>query len=80
MASTSGIKASGSEYVKNIILKDAVTYGPWRAKIISILDAEDCWEIIEGTEHEPKQLALREGNKEEVDKRLMEIKDFRQHL
>ena len=77
MASTSGIRASGSEYVKKIILKDAASYGPWRAKITSILDAEDCWEIIEGGEVEPDRVALRDDNKEEVEKRLAEIKDFK---
>ena len=54
MASTSGIKANGSgEYVKKIILKDAEGYGPWKTKVIAILDAEDCWEIDNGTKTEP---------------------------
>ena len=52
MASTSGIRASSfgsSEYTKKIVLKDSVTYGPWRTKLTAILDAEDCLEIVNGT-------------------------------
>ena len=36
MAYTSGIRAFGSgslEYTKKIVLKDSVTYGPWRTKL-----------------------------------------------
>ena len=50
---SSGIRASGSgsgEYTKKILLKDTATYGPWRAKLTSILDAEDCWDIVNGSE------------------------------
>ena len=39
-ASTSGIRASGGgsgEYVKRTVLKDAAGYGPWKAKLTSIL-------------------------------------------
>ena len=53
--SSSGIRASGSasrEYVKKIILKDAASYGPLKAKITPILDAEDCWEIANGVRTE----------------------------
>ena len=49
MAFTIGIKASGSgtsEYMKKIVLKDTASYGPWRTKLTSILDAEDCMEIV----------------------------------
>ena len=56
---------------------DAASYGPWKAKITSILDAEDCWEIIEGTELKPIRLILQDDNKEECDKCLTEIKDFK---
>ena len=59
-SSTSGIRASGlgsGEYTKKILLKDTATYGPWRAKLTSILDAEDCWDIVNGTETEPMRLA-----------------------
>ena len=58
MASHSGITSSGSrseEYVKNIVLKDVVSYGPWKAMLTSILDAEDCWDIVNGTESEPNE-------------------------
>ena len=88
MASTSAIRATGSgslEYVKKIILKDAAGYGPWKFKITSILDAEDVWEIVNGTESEPDELpeiaheaddAAIDENNEAVDKRQAEIKAF----
>ena len=60
MASTSGIRASGSgssEYVKEIVLKDASSYGPWRTKLTAILDAKDCLEIVNGVEMEPTEIA-----------------------
>ena len=47
MASSSGIRASGSgssEYVKKMVFKDAASYGPWRTKLTALLDAEDCLE------------------------------------
>ena len=89
MMSSSGIRATGSgsgDYVKKIILKDAATYGPWKAKISSILDAEDVWEIVNGTETEPDELpevaheaddAAIHINDEAVEKRQVEIKAFR---
>ena len=52
MASTSGITAFASgfgEYIKKIVLKDSASYGPWKAKLTSILDADDCWVIVNGT-------------------------------
>ena len=86
MASTSGIRASGSyssEYVKNTVLKDASSYGPWRTKLTAILDAEDCLEIINGTEMEPPEIAEVQDaenvpvNIAEVEKKHVEIKDWR---
>ena len=86
MASTSGIRASGSgssEYMKKIVLKDAASYGPWRTKLTAILDAEDCLEIVNGTEMEPAEIAEvlnpdnTAANTFEVDKRQAEIKDWR---
>ena len=65
MASTSGIRATGSgsgDYVKKIILKDAATYGPWKAKLTSILDAEDCWDIVNGARVEPGTVAYVEAD------------------
>ena len=56
MAFTSGIRASGSgssEYTKKIVLKDSITYGPWRTKLTAILETEDSLEIVNGTELEP---------------------------
>ena len=86
MASHSGIRASGSgtgDYVKRIVLKDAASYGPWRAKLTSILDVEECWEIVNGTELEPDEIATVEDdgdddsldNISEVVAREIEIKD-----
>ena len=39
------------------MLKDSVTYGPWRTKLSVILDAEDSLEIVNGTELEPVEIA-----------------------
>ena len=86
MASTIGIRASGSgssEYTKKIVLKDSITYGPWRTKITAILDAEDSLEIVNGTELEPVEIAEvlnadnTSANSAEVEKRHAEIKDWR---
>ena len=86
MMSSSGIRASGSgssEYVKKIVLKDKASYGPWRTKITAILDAEDCLEIVNGTEIEPPEIAEAQdadnapANSAEVEKRHVEIKDWR---
>ena len=53
----------------------------WRQKkLTSILDAEDCWDIVNGTEFEPVRLATVndvdgvQENKPQVDARLAEIK------
>ena len=86
MASHSGIRASGSgtgEYMKKIVLKDSASYGPWRTKLTAILDAEECLEIVYGTELEPAEIAevlnddRTSANTVEVDKRHAEIKDWR---
>ena len=84
MMSSSGIRASGSgssEFVKKIVLKDKESYAPWRTKITAILDAEDCLEIVNGTEIEPHEIAEVQdadnapANSAEVEKRHVEIKD-----
>ena len=84
MASTSDISASGSrssEYTKKIVLKDSVTYGPWRTKLTAILDAENSLEIVNGTGLEPVEIAEvlnldnTSANSAKVEKRLAEIKD-----
>ena len=64
----SGIRASGSgtrEYIKKIVLKDAASYGPWKAKLTSILDVEDCWEIVNGTELELDEIATVEDDSDD---------------
>ena len=60
MASTSGIIANGSdrgEFTRNPILKDAAGYSAWSTKMETIIDADDCWDIVMGTELEPNELA-----------------------
>ena len=40
MAHHSGIRATGSgpgDFIQKIVLKDAASYGPWKAKITSIV-------------------------------------------
>ena len=75
--------SGSSEYTKKIVLKDSVTYGPWRTKLSAILDAEDSLEIVNGTELEPVEIAEvlnpdnTSANSIEVDKRHAEIKDWR---
>ena len=52
MASHSGIRARDSdqgEFSRKPILKNAEGYGAWRVKMETILDADDCWEIVQGT-------------------------------
>ena len=59
MSSHSGIRARDSdhgEFSRKPILKDAESYGAWRVKMETILDADDCWEIVCGTEVEPADL------------------------
>ena len=55
MLTSSGIRASGSGdiYTKRIVLKDPESYGPWKTKITSILDAEDCWSIVDRSKVSP---------------------------
>ena len=67
------------------MLKDAASYGPWRAKLTSILDAEECWEIVNGTELEPDEIATVEDdsdddlpdNRSKVVAHEIEIKDWK---
>ena len=70
MSSHSGIRASNSgssEFAKKIVLKDAASYGPRKAKITSILDVEDVWEIVNGAEAEPAELPeVDDGADDEV--------------
>ena len=60
IASHSGIRERGSdqgEYSRKPILKDADGYGAWRVKMETIVDADDRWEIGQGREVEPINLA-----------------------
>ena len=58
MASHSGIRAGSEsgEYSRKPMLRNAEGYGAWRVKMETILDAEDCWEIVQGTELIPIDL------------------------
>lgn len=59
MASQSGIRASSSDRddrPRKPILKNAAVYIGWATKMESILDGEDCWDIVMGTEIEPNEL------------------------
>ena len=94
MASTSGIRANGSdrgEFTRKPILKDAAGYSAWSTKMETILDADDCWDIVMGTELEPNDLAVvvdegQEGEpsavadvaKEAI--RTLEIKDWKRRF
>lgn len=85
--STSGIRASSSgsgEFMRRLVLKDAAGYGPWKVKLTSILDAEDCWDIVRGDETEPREVPaiidagnIEPANQRAIDKRELEIKDFK---
>ena len=65
------------------MLKDSITYGPWRTKLTAILDAKDSLEIVNGTELEPVEIAEvlnadnTSANSAKVEKRHAEIKDWR---
>ena len=65
------------------MLKDVASYGPWRAKLTSILVAEDCWEIVSGTEIKPFRIAVMNDannaplDQPAIDARQAKIKDFR---
>ena len=62
ISATSGSRASGSvDHVRKIILKDKETYGPWKTKITSILDADDFWTIVDRTELSPAVVASIAG-------------------
>ena len=91
MAYTSGIRASSSDrgdYTRKPILKDAAGYVTWSTKMESILDPDDCWDIVMGIELEPNELgwvvnegeegaavAIADVAKETV--RSLEIKDWK---
>ena len=79
---TGGIRAGGSgDNVKRIVLKDKASYGPWKAKITSVLDAEECWDIVCRLEVAPVIVAPRTVdrvvvNREEVAESRAALKDF----
>ena len=91
MSSHSGIRASSSdrEYTRKPVLKDAAGYGAWETKMSTILDAEDCWDIVTEAELEPQSLDYSDDDDEGVDDvpspadiatRVLEIKDWRRRF
>ena len=85
MSSSSGIRAGNEglgDYSRKIFMKDRSSYGPWRAKMTSILDAEDCWDIVNGDEGElavvePRTVERVGVNQEAVTERSRsQLKDF----
>ena len=74
--------------MKNIISKDREGYGPWKTKVTALLDSEECWEIVNGIESEPGEVApiaaadnaLTLVNEVAVDSRRGEIKEFRRRF
>ena len=62
MSTSSGIREGNGglgDYSRKIVLQDRSSYDPWRAKMTSILDAEDCWDIVNGDEGEPALVTPR---------------------
>ena len=59
MSTSSGIRAKDndrSDSKKGPVMKDAAGYVSWATKMEAILDGEDCWDIVTGTELEPGEL------------------------
>ena len=92
MSSHSGVRASSSdrEYTRKPILKDAAGYGAWETKMSAILDSEVCWEIVQGTELEPRDIVTMVNEDEaivdnpadqaDVAIRLLEIEDWKKRF
>ena len=59
----SGIRANGSdqEYSRKPILKNAEGYGAWETKMSTILEGEECWDLVQGLEPEPLSLGVQVG-------------------
>ena len=60
MATTSGIRATGSDqdHSRKTLLKNATGYGAWKTKVSTILEGEECWELVQGIELEPMSLGV----------------------
>ena len=91
MSSHSSIKASSSdrEHTRKPVLKDAAGYGAWETKTSTILDAEECWDIVIEAELEPQSLYYSNDDDDGVDDvpspadiatRVVEIKDWRRRF
>ena len=54
----SGIRASHEEgmYTRRTILRGADNYGPWKAKMKTVLNADDCWQTVCGREICPSEV------------------------
>ena len=74
--------------MKKIILKNREGYGPWKSKVTTLLDGEECWEIVNKTETKLGKVAriaaadnaLASVNQVAVDSRRGEIKEFRRRF
>ena len=93
MTSTSGIRATGSDrgdYPRRALLKNAAGYVAWSTKMEQTLDAEDCWDIVTGTEVEPDEIGwvVDPGEEEQAPgvqiaaeaARALEIKDWKKRF
>ena len=92
MATTSGIRATGSdqEHSRKPLLNNAAGYGAWKTKMSTALEGEECWDLVQGIELEPISLRVRvvedgDGVEDPADRidiarrteRLAEIKDWK---
>ena len=68
--------------MKKMVLKDVASYGPRRMRLTSILDAQDCLEIVSNNETEPNQIVVVNDannalvNQPAFDSTQVEFKDF----
>ena len=88
MASNTGIRVSitdRGDYARKPVLKDAAVYVAWATNLETILDGEDCWDIVVGTEQEPNELGWVFDPSEEEQApaeaaRAPEIKDWKKRF
>ena len=84
MSLTSGIRAGSEEgsYTRRISLTGAENYGAWKAKLKTILNAEDCLQIVHGVETCPDEvLAIEDGvdgvmNQVAMNTNVADLRDF----
>ena len=61
MASTNSIRATGSDsdQSRKPLLKNAAGYGGWSTKMSTILEGEECSELVQGIELEPRSWGVQ---------------------